>query len=149
MRIYTIGFTQKTAEQFFSLIQHNNIETVLDVRLNNSSQLAGFAKGRDLKYFLEELVKVNYIHDLTFAPTKEILDNYKSKNIIWVEYEQKYKELLSKRKIEEIVKNKYKGKFDRVCLLCSEAEATNCHRRLVAEIIKDILIDENIEIIHL
>jgi len=149
MKIYTIGFTQKSAEKFFSLLKNNNVKTVLDVRLNNVSQLAGFAKGRDLKYFLSELLNINYIHDLVFSPTKEILNDYKKKKITWTEYEDKYKKLLEERNIMEIIKKRYNGEFNEFCLLCSEAQADKCHRRLAAEMIKETLIDENIEIIHL
>lgn len=149
MRIYTIGFTQKSAEQFFTLLKSNNVKTLLDVRLNNISQLAGFAKGKDLKYFLSEILNVNYIHDLNFSPTKEILDGYKKKDIQWSEYENKYRELLNNRDIKEVILNEYKDGFDGVCLLCSEAQADKCHRRLAAEIIRETLISENIEIIHL
>ena len=149
MKIYTIGFTQKSAEQFFTLLKQNNVKTLLDVRLNNVSQLAGFAKGRDLKYFLSEILNVKYVHDLSFSPTKEILDSYKKKDITWSEYEDKYRELLSKRNIKNVILNEYKEGFDGVCLLCSEVKADKCHRRLAANIIKETLISEKIEIIHL
>lgn len=149
MKIYTIGFTQKSAEEFFGLLKDNNIRTLLDIRLNNSSQLAGFAKSRDLRYFLSELISVNYEEDIEFAPTKEILDDYKKKIINWQEYEHKYNKLLENRNIKERILKKNNNEFDNVCLLCSEAEATKCHRRLAAEFIKEAIGDESIEIIHL
>jgi uncharacterized protein (DUF488 family) len=81
MKIYTIGFTQKTAEQFFNLIKENRIEVVVDVRLNNSSQLAGFTKETDLRYFLKTITDCDYQHENSFAPTKELLDGYKKRNV--------------------------------------------------------------------
>lgn len=149
MKIYTIGFTQKSAKKFFELLKENNIKTLLDVRLNNINQLAGFAKGRDLEYFLKEILGATYIHDLEFAPTREILDNYKKKIINWDDYEKEYNMLLDKRIIKQHIIKKYDNKFDRVCLLCSEVEASKCHRRLAAEYIKESINDENIEIVHL
>lgn len=149
VKIYTIGFTQKSAEKFFGLLKENNIKTLLDVRLNNASQLAGFAKGRDLGYFIKEILGATYIHDLEFAPTKEILDNYKKKIITWDDYEKQYNMLLDKRIIKQHIIKKYDNKFDSVCLLCSEVEASKCHRRLAAEYIKKTINDENIEIVHL
>lgn len=98
MDIYTMGFTQKTAEQFFEKIKKNEIEILVDVRLNNQSQLAGFTKGKDLSYFLKELCHCKYDHNISYAPTKEILQAYKKETISWSEYEEKYVELLIKRK---------------------------------------------------
>lgn len=149
MKIYTIGFTQKSAEKFFGLLKENNIKTLLDVRLNNVSQLAGFAKGRDLEYFLKEILGATYIHDLEFAPTKEILDNYKKKIITWDDYEKQYNRLLDNRNVKQRVIKKYGNEFDGVCLLCSEVEASKCHRRLAAEYIQEVINDEDIEIVHL
>ena len=149
MKIYTIGFTQKSAEKFFGLLKENNIKTLLDVRLNNASQLAGFAKGRDLGYFLKEILGATYIHDLEFAPTKDILNNYKKKIITWDDYEKQYNMLLDKRIIKQHIIINYDNKFDSVCLLCSEVDASKCHRRLAAEYIKKTINDENIEIVHL
>lgn len=149
VKIYTIGFTQKSAEKFFGLLKENNIKTLLDVRLNNVSQLAGFAKGRDLEYFLKEIVGATYIHDLEFAPTKEILDNYKKKIITWDDYEKQYNRLLDNRNVKQRVIKKYGNEFDGVCLLCSEVEASKCHRRLAAEYIQEVINDEDIEIVHL
>ena len=77
MKIYTMGFTQKSAETFFERIKENKIELLIDIRLNNQSQLAGFAKGRDLKYFLDKLCQCGYAHELRFAPEKKLLDEYK------------------------------------------------------------------------
>lgn len=132
MDIYTMGFTQKTAEQFFEKIKKNEIEILVDVRLNNQSQLAGFTKGKDLSYFLKELCHCKYDHNISYAPTKEILQAYKKETISWSEYEEKYVELLIKRKVEKDFENKYL-KYSKVLLLCSEPTPECCHRRLLAE----------------
>ncbi|MCF2643500.1 DUF488 domain-containing protein [Roseburia hominis] len=132
MNIYTMGFTQKNAEQFFGIIRENEIEMLIDVRLNNQSQLAGFTKGKDIVYFLKELCNCNYDHNIAYAPTKEILQQYKKNNISWEEYEKRYNNLIKSREIESSFKSKY-SQYTRVLLLCSEATPEHCHRRLLAE----------------
>lgn len=102
MQIYTMGFTQKTAEQFFEKIKQNGIQIVIDVRLNNQSQLAGFTKGKDLVYFLKVICNCLYEHEIKFAPTKEILSAYKKGDINWKEYEFKFDGLIKTRKIVDI-----------------------------------------------
>ncbi len=149
MVIYTIGFTKKSAEQFFGLLKKNNVRYLIDIRLNNSSQLAGFAKGRDLKYFLRELLGIGYIHDTKLSPTKEILDDYKNKLISWNEYEKKFIKLLEERNIRNHVIDNLYEVLDGCCLLCSEETAEKCHRRLVAEYIQRVFCNEEIKIIHL
>lgn len=145
MKIFTMGFTQKSAEQFFGLINRNKIELLIDVRFNNQSQLAGFTKGRDLEFFLRDLCNCRYEHSIVFAPTKEILSHYKKQEMSWEEYVIKYNELLEKRKVENIFIEKY-IEFDRILLLCSEVTAEKCHRRLLAERLKKYI--SEIEIIH-
>lgn len=145
MKLFTIGFTQKSAKHFFQFIKENKIEILIDIRLNNVSQLAGFAKGEDLKYFLKELCNCSYEHNVCFAPTKELLDGYRKKDVSWNQYEAIFKDLIKKRKMIEIFKEKY-SKYQRVCLLCSEPEPEKCHRRLLAEAIKDN--DKGVEVIH-
>lgn len=147
--IYTIGFTKKSAEQFFKLLEVNDVKTLFDVRLNNSTQLAGFSKGRDLEFFLKMILSIKYIHNIEFSPTKEILDDYKKKKITWENYEEEFNKLLMSRKLENYIKNNLKYKLDKICFLCSEDTADYCHRRLVAEYIKDILKGEKIEIVHI
>lgn len=147
--IYTIGFTKKSAEHFFKLLEVNDVKTLFDVRLNNSTQLAGFTKGRDLEFFLKRILSIKYIHNIEFSPTKEILDNYKKKKITWENYEEEFNKLLMSRKLENYIKNDLKYTLDKICFLCSEATADYCHRRLVAEYIKDILKGEEIEIVHI
>lgn len=132
MELYTMGFTQKSAEQFFSLIKRNNIELLIDVRLNNQSQLAGFTKGRDLKFFLEKICDCRYVHEDMFAPTKDILSDYKKKLISWAEYVIKFDVLLKRRPIEKLFL-KHTEECSRVLLLCSEPTPEYCHRRLLAE----------------
>ena len=134
MILYTIGFTQKTARQFFEVIRTNEIKLLIDVRLNNVSQLAGFSKGNDLAYFLSEICDCDYIHRIDFAPSKEILDGYKEKKIAWPDYEKQYKLLIENRKSISGFVEKYE-KYQKICLLCSEPTAVNCHRRLLAELI--------------
>jgi len=131
--LYTIGFTKKKAKQFFELIKKNNIKCLIDIRLNNVSQLAGFAKRDDLKYFLEQLCNCEYRHMPDIAPTKEILDGYKKKQISWEEYVVQYNALIKKRKIES---NLSLSALDGSCFLCSEPTADMCHRRLAAEYLK-------------
>ncbi|WP_299976857.1 DUF488 family protein [Desulfobacula sp.] len=128
--IYTIGFTKKNAETFFGLIKSANVSTLIDVRLNNVSQLAGFAKRDDLKYFLKILCDAEYVHVPKLAPTKEILNAYKKKEISWEKYEDKFSNLMAQRHIERLVEPEI---LNNSCLLCSEHEPIHCHRRLVAE----------------
>ncbi|MDP3843196.1 MAG: DUF488 domain-containing protein [Oxalobacteraceae bacterium] len=130
MNIYTIGFTKKNAETFFGFLIKENIKTLIDVRLNNVSQLAGFAKKDDLKFFLRELCSAEYVHAPELAPTKDILDAYKNGAIEWDAYEDKFLGLMAKRNIEKSVRPEI---LDQGCLLCSEHEPHMCHRRLVVE----------------
>ena len=149
MKIFTIGFTRKSAKQFFELLKLHQIKILADIRLNNVSQLAGFAKGNDLKYFTKEICSTEYVHMLELAPTKEILDGYKKNIISWEEYEKLYMELLEKRSIKETFESKIKPDFDRICLLCSEAVPDKCHRRLASEFIKNAFKEQDIEIVHI
>lgn len=118
---------------------------LIDVRLNNQSQLAGFTKGRDLVFFLKEICNCEYSHEIQFAPTKDILDRYKKGQINWENYENQYIELISKRNVVDIFKTKYL-KYDKVLLLCSEPTPECCHRRLLAEFLSKEL--EN-KIVHI
>jgi uncharacterized protein (DUF488 family) len=143
-KIFTIGFTKKTAETFFTTICKNNISLLIDVRLNNTSQLAGFTKENDLRYFLKAIGDISYLHEPLLAPTSDILKDYKNQIMDWANYERKFKDLLKTRKIEQIF---YKVNIKMSCLLCSEQTADKCHRRLVAEYLKETIGD--LEIIHL
>ena len=134
MTIFTIGFTKKNAEQFFELLKANEIDMVLDIRLNNKSQLAGFTKEDDLRYFLSEICHCEYRHCLEFAPTKEVLDSYKKSLITWDQYVEQYTELMDKRAKHFDFVDCY-SKYKNICLLCSETTPEHCHRRLLADII--------------
>ena len=146
MKIFTIGFTQKNAKDFFDLIKQNNIDLLIDIRLNNISQLAGFAKGKDLEYFLKEICNCEYIHDDLFAPTKQLLDDYRAKKVSWDMYEEEFSKIIKTRNLVDRFKKLY-TKTEKVCLLCTEPTAQQCHRRLVAEYLKDNM--EGVEIIHI
>lgn len=142
MKVFTIGFTKKNAEQFFSRLKQPGLVRLIDARLNNVSQLAGFTKRDDLYFFLREINQIEYVHCPDLAPSKEILDEYKKSGGDWLVYEKKFLELLSFRKIEETIP---KQMIDGGCLLCSESTPEHCHRRLVAEYLKDRWGDLQIE----
>ena len=146
MKIYTIGFTKKPASRFFGALKNSGAKRLVDVRLNNQSQLAGFAKKDDLAFFLNELRDVNleYVHLPELAPTQEILRDYRKRTIGWNTYERKFLELMQERRIERTVP---KDVLDDGCLLCSEHEPTRCHRRLVAEYLQERW--GSIEVLHL
>ena len=133
MTIFTIGFSQKTAEEFFTLLTKNNVKTLVDIRLNNKSQLAGFANAKHLPYFLK-LHNIEYEYKPELAPSKDLLDGYKKKIIKWDEYINIYNNLLIDR---NILKNISIEDFDGAVLLCSEPTADQCHRRLMAEYLKE------------
>lgn len=142
--IFTIGFTQKTAQDFFETLGNVGVKKVIDTRVNNTSQLSGFAKKQDLQYFLKTLQSIDYNHALSLAPTKELLSQYRKKEISWEDYEKGFYELIHDRAIE----NKLSPEsLDCSCLLCSEAKPHYCHRRLVAEYLQEKW--GNVEICHL
>lgn len=144
MKIYTIGFTKKSAQEFFDSLRQSGITRLVDVRLNNISQLSGFSKRGDLAYFLRELCGAEYVHQPLLAPTQGMLDEYKKLNQ-WDAYAAKFVALLKSRQIEKLVSpDLFSGK---TVLLCSEPEANHCHRRLVAEYLRDHW--EIVEIEHL
>ncbi|HOC91368.1 MAG TPA: DUF488 domain-containing protein [bacterium] len=147
MKIYTIGFTQKNAEQFFETLHDNGVEIVIDVRINTTSQLAGFTKGDDLKYFLGKIYDINYEYRSDLAPTKELMKDYRDNKISWEEYIPIYERLLEERKTCEKFIEDYK-RYKSICLLCSEATPEKCHRRLLAEKIHALFPDET-EIAHI
>ncbi|MFZ4509201.1 MAG: DUF488 family protein [Fimbriimonas sp.] len=130
MKVLTIGFTKKTAEEFFGALKVAGVKRVVDVRLNNVSQLAGFAKKQDLAYFLRSICGIEYIHEPLLAPTQDMLDEYKKNGGSWLSYEQRFLDLMEKRKIEDRIS---KTVVSDGCLLCSEDKPHHCHRRLVAE----------------
>ncbi len=144
--LYTIGFTKKSAEKFFTLLQNNNVKKIVDIRINNTSQLAGFAKGSDLAYFVKAICDINYVHIPDFAPTKELLSDYQKEIVNWTQYQVVYKKLLQQRNIL----SRYKiDNFDGACFLCSEDTPEQCHRRLLVEYLKNKHPELEIKIIHL
>lgn len=136
MNLFTIGFTQKSAKQFFTLIRENKIDLLLDIRLNNKSQLAGFTKGDDLAYFLEEICQCKYKHCLEFAPTKEIMDDYKKNLIVHDEFVKRYTSLMEQRGNYLHFVHEYE-EHTNICLLCSEPGPEYCHRKIIAQMIGD------------
>lgn len=133
IKLYTIGFAKKKARDFFNILQRAEVKKVVDIRLNNVSQLAAFTKKDDLEYFLQVIAGIEYVHKPKLAPTKDILDDYKKKKISWTEYEDRFAQLMTERRIENVVTP---DEIDKACFLCSEPEADKCHRRLVAEYLK-------------
>lgn len=144
MRLFTIGFTRKSAESFFETLRQSGARRVVDVRLNNVSQLAGFAKKGDLAYFLDKICGMEYVHLPILAPTQDILDAYRKRRESWQTYERRFLDLMKERKIEEEVSREV---LTESCLLCSEDKPQHCHRRLVAEYLKQQWGD--VDILHL
>lgn len=144
MKIFTIGFTRKTAEQFFALLDRPDLRRVVDIRLNHNSQLAGFTKTADLEFFLRRVLEKGYIHLPQLAPTAEILKAYRDGYGSWDQYEQDFNALMRQRCIQDTVPVEI---LDGGCLLCSEVTPDHCHRRLVAEYLAGEWRD--VEILHL
>lgn len=130
IRLFTIGFAGHSARQFFGKLAEAGVRTVVDVRLNNVSQLAGFAKRNDLQFFLGTIAGIEYRHELCLAPTADMLDDYKKKRMDWADYERRFNALLEERRPAETLEP---ATLDGACLLCSEHEPDHCHRRLAAE----------------
>lgn len=145
-RVFTIGFTEKSASKFFGLLKSSGTKMLLDVRLNTKSQLAGFAKQADLVFFLKEICGIDYVHATNLAPSKLILDAFKKdKKMTWEAYEYEFKNLMVQRRIE----NYYQpSDLADSCLLCSEHKPHHCHRRLVAEYLNSCW-DSKLEVKHL
>lgn len=133
MHIYTIGFTKKNAQKFFGMLEKSGTKRVVDVRLNNVSQLAGFAKKDDLAFFLKRVLNIEYVHAPLLAPTQTMLDEYKKNGGDWSTYEMRFLDLMQQRKIETEVP---RDLISDGCLLCSEDKPHHCHRRVVAEYFK-------------
>jgi uncharacterized protein (DUF488 family) len=130
IQLFTIGFAETSAERFFTSLREAGVKRIVDVRLNNTSQLAGFSKKDDLRFFLREVLGIDYIHVPELAPTQDILDAFKKHKGSWEVYEQEFNALMAKRRIEKIIP---KETANLGCLLCSEKKPHHCHRRLVAE----------------
>ncbi len=145
MEVYTIGFTKKNAREFFGRLKQAGIRRLVDIRLNNVSQLAGFTKKEDLRFFLEEVCGAEYVHEPRLAPTQTILDDYKKRKGSWQEYETQFLRLMEERRIEHALD---RSLLDRpTVLLCSEPAPDCCHRRLVAEYLRERW--GNLDIVHL
>ena len=141
MKLFTIGFTKTSAESFFARLSRAGVKKLVDVRLNNVSQLSGFAKKDDLRYFAKSICDIGYVHTPQLAPTQDILDEYRKSKGGWAAYAQKFLDLMARRKIEDFDR----ASLDEGCLLCSEDKPHYCHRRLVAEYLKEKWGDVEIE----
>lgn len=144
-KIFTIGSARKTAEEFFNLLKDSGVTKIIDVRLKNNTQLLGFAKYPDIEYFTREILHGEYFHDKKFTPSEKILSRYKKNQIDWEGYEREFAELMNYRDIDVYIADRYAGQ-ENYCLLCTEPTPEFCHRRLVAERIRDVL---GVEIVHL
>jgi uncharacterized protein (DUF488 family) len=132
--VSTIGFTQTTARKFFERLIKADVKRVIDVRLHNTSQLSGFAKADDLRYFLNKLGDIDYIHEPLLAPTDSMLKSYKKEKGDWDIYQGRFLSLMSDRQIEKHFRPEL---FTNACLLCSEAAPHQCHRRLVCDYLNE------------
>ncbi len=131
MEVYTIGFAGKTAQAFFGRLRSLGIKRLVDVRLNNTPQMAGFTKRQDLAFFLMEICGAEYVHEKSLAPTHDLLKGFRSGAIGWDEYERRYLELLEERRVgERLSRGLFEGP---AVLLCSEPTPERCHRRLALE----------------
>jgi uncharacterized protein (DUF488 family) len=144
-RVFTIGFTQTTAEAFFERLFANGVKRVVDVRLWNRSQLAGFAKAEDLAWFLKRMGNIDYLHEPLMAPTEEMLSAYRGKKLTWSDYETSFLALMRSREIDKRLNPTL---FADACLLCSEKQPHRCHRRLAIEYLSDSW-GKSLEVKHL
>jgi uncharacterized protein (DUF488 family) len=144
MKLFTVGFTKMSAEQFFTRLKNSGTERLVDVRLNNVPQLAGFAKKDDLRYFLQAICGIDYLHLALLVPTQQMLDRCKKMRGDWQLYEKQFLELMRERQIDREISREV---LRNACLLCSEDTPEHCHRRLVAEYLRDRWSD--VEIVHL
>jgi uncharacterized protein (DUF488 family) len=128
--LYTIGFTKHTAEDFFETLKSASVRKLIDIRINKTSQLAGFAKGTDLPYLLRVSAGIAYEAIENLAPSKELLKRYRSKEISWDSFENMYLEQIKSSGSLETLKP---NDFENACLLCSEHSSEKCHRRVLAE----------------
>jgi len=144
-KIYTIGFSKKFLREFVKLLKNSQIEKLIDIRLNNTSQLSGYAKKDDLAYIME-LINIEYVHDISLAPDNKLLSDYKKNLVDWGDYKTRYLNILEERNIKDSINELTNNKT--VCLLCSEHKPNKCHRSLLASFIKNNL-NEDLDIIHL
>lgn len=143
MKLFTIGFTKKSAESFFTKLQRAGVRRLVDIRLNNVSQLAGFAKRDDLRYFAKAICGIEYVHVPDLAPTAQMLERFKkNRDGDWASYERQFLDLMRTRRVESTLAPEF---LDRACLLCSEDRPQQCHRRLVAEYLQEQWGDVEVE----
>ena len=147
MKVYTIGFAGKNAETFFTLLSQAGVKSLLDIRLNNRSQLAGFTKSTDLEFFLDRLCDIGYYYLPRLAPSPELLEAYRKKEVDWEGYISRFESLMQERDADALLKRELKGIPKPICLLCSESEASMCHRSLIAKRIAGLF--PKVEVIHL
>lgn len=129
VKLFTIGFTRKSAEEFFDLLEGAGVQRVVDIRLHNTSQLAGFTKQDDLRFFLDQVAGIEYVHLPILAPSEELMQDYRKKRIPFPEFRKRFLDLMAERKIEKAVSPRV---LHGGCLLCSEPKASDCHRSFVA-----------------
>ena len=150
IKLFTIGSSEKTAEEFFTLLKNAGVCRIIDVRLENSSHLLSFTRMTHLPYLLREIGEIDYEHKPVLAPTENILYTWKAsqkRDIDWKRYKRRFIPVLRRRKIETLVKP---ADLDNACLLCSESKPENCHRRLVGRYLRDRWADNvKVEITHL
>jgi len=142
IKLFTIGFTKKNAAKFFGLLRDAGVRRVIDTRLNRTSQLAGFAKEQDFPFLLSEICHADYETQPLLVPTEEILSAYRKKGIDWSAYEERFNALIRDRQIESKLQP---AQLDHACLLCSEDKPHQCHRRLVAEYLREKWRDVEVE----
>lgn len=147
MRIYTIGTNRKSAETFFEILRENNVRFLLDIRLKNSSQLAGFAKGGDLRYFTWKILGIGYRHDVRFAPDESLFDKRKGMKLDMVSFSDEFRRILDERNMKDVLIKEYAGVIDGICLLCSEEDFRDCHRSIAADYAAEVF--NGAEVIHL
>ncbi len=144
MKVFTIGFSRKNTEQFFTRLREPGLLRVVDIRLYNKGPSAGFTNRNDLPFLLRQVNQMDYVHRLDMAPNEALMDDQRTNGVDYLKYKKEFRELLTDRRIET---NVPKELIDGGCLLCSEPSAEFCHRRLVAEYLKEKWGD--LEIIHL
>jgi len=142
--LYTIGFTRKGAERFFGLLADAGVRSLLDIRARPDSQLAGFARGPDLAWFLHRLCKIEYLAVPALAPGKQLLADYRTETVDWDGYARRYLAALDPARVEQALAG---SRLDRACLLCAEDSPAHCHRRLAAEWLQ--IRNPGLQIIHL
>lgn len=129
--VYTIGYERRPLSQLIGALRAAGVDAVIDIRLRNTSQLAGYTKRDDLAFLLQEGFGIAYEHHPELAPTDDILDAYR-RDEDWEVYQARFRPLLADRQAEQ-TGHDILARYRTVCLLCSEPTADRCHRRLVAD----------------